>query len=53
MNKESTLAYIDSKWESWFVEGLADFVRIPNLSLLYDPEFATNGLIERAIDHVE
>ena len=53
MDRDATLSFIDEKWEPWFVEGLKEFIRIPNLSLMFDPEFQTNGLIERAIDLVD
>lgn len=44
---------INEKWDEWYVAGLSDFVAIPNLSPEYDPDFKTNGLIEKAIDHVD
>ena len=44
---------VDEHWDSWYVEGLKDFVRVPNLSLMCDPEFYTNGNTEKAIDVVE
>jgi hypothetical protein len=37
--------HIDEKYESWFIKGLSDFVRVPNLTLMADKDFATNGLI--------
>jgi len=45
MNKEATLKYITDNYESWFVAGLADFVRIPNLTIMVDQEYQTNGLV--------
>ena len=45
MNKEETLKFVESQWDSWFIPGLSEFIRIPNLSQLFDPEFLTNGLI--------
>lgn len=35
------------------LEGLKDFIRIPNLSPDYDPEFLTNGLITKCVDTVK
>jgi len=52
MDKEKTAAFIHKHWDSWFVPGLSDFVRIPNLTPLVDPEYFTNGLLEKAIDLV-
>lgn len=53
MNKDATLGYIEEKWEDWYVDGLKEFIKVPNLSLLYDPEYQTNGLIEQAMDLVD
>lgn len=39
-------SYVDEHYESWFIKGLGDFVRVPNLTLMADSEFATNGLIQ-------
>ena len=30
-----------------------DFIRIPNLSRNYDPEWATNGLLTKAAEHIK
>lgn len=46
-------AYIDEHYDSWFVKGLGDFVRVPNLTQMSDPEFATNGLIQKAMEVVD
>lgn len=40
-------------WQNWFVPGISDFVRIPNLSPLFDAEYQTNGLLEKAMDCVD
>ena len=53
VDKDATKAFIDEHWDSWFVQGLSDFIRIPNLTPMVDEEFLTNGLIDRAIDHVD
>jgi len=49
LDVERTKSFIDDKWNSWFVAGLSDFVRVPNLTPMVDPEFKTNGLIEKAM----
>ena len=36
---------VDSYWDSWFIKGISDFVRVPNLSPAFDSEYATNGLL--------
>jgi hypothetical protein len=45
MQKEKTQAYIDSMWDSWYVPGLSDFVRVPNLTEMVDKDYHTNGLV--------
>jgi acetylornithine deacetylase/succinyl-diaminopimelate desuccinylase-like protein len=43
---------VEAGWDKW-VEGLADFVRVPNLSPMVDPEFLTNGNTEKAMEVVD
>jgi len=49
LDVERTKKFIDDNWNSWYVAGLGDFVRVPNLTPMVDPEFKTNGLIEKAM----
>ena len=53
MESEGLVSYIDKNFDSWFVKGLGDFVRVPNLTQMADPEFKTNGLIYKAIEIVD
>lgn len=53
MDKTKTRDYIQTQWDDWFVKGLADFIRIPNLTPMVDPDYLTNGLLEKAMDHVD
>jgi hypothetical protein len=53
MSKEATQKIVDEHFDSWFVKGLSDFVRVPNLTSMVDPDFLTNGLIENAIEVVD
>lgn len=39
-------SFVDQHYESWFIKALGDFVRVPNLTLMADKDFATNGLIQ-------
>jgi acetylornithine deacetylase/succinyl-diaminopimelate desuccinylase-like protein len=52
-DKQATLAYIDSLWDSWFVKGLCEFIETPNLTPMVDNEYLTNGLVEKAIQLVD
>jgi acetylornithine deacetylase/succinyl-diaminopimelate desuccinylase-like protein len=51
--KDKTLAYIESHWENWYVKGLGDFIRVPNLTPMVDKEYLTNGLVEKSMDCVD
>ncbi len=53
MNKEATLKFVEENFDSWFVKGLSDFVRIPNLTTMVDDQYLTNGLNEQAIQLVD
>jgi len=53
VDKAATDRNIDEKWDDWYVKGLSDFIRVPNLSPNYDADFLTNGLIEQAIELVD
>jgi hypothetical protein len=53
MNKEETLKNIDAQWDSWFVPGLQDFVRVPNLTSMVDPDYLTNGLVQKSMECVD
>lgn len=49
------LAFSAAAWQDGglALEGLKSFIRVPNVSPGYDPEFFTNGLIIKAIDTVK
>ena len=53
MNKDKTLETVNTHWDNWFVAGLGDFIRVPNLTPMVDPEYLTNGLVEKAMDLVD
>lgn len=51
--QDAMASYIDAKFEESFVKPLQDFVRIPNLTPMVDPEYATNGLVQKAMECVD
>jgi len=53
VKKDATLKNVDAVWDDWYVKGLSDFIRIPNLTPMVDDEFLTNGLIQKAMDLVD
>lgn len=52
-DKAATEANIEAKWDDWYVKGLSEFIRVPNLSPNYDADFLTNGRIEEAMTLVD
>jgi hypothetical protein len=40
-------------WESWYIPGILEFVRIPNLTPMVDADYQTNGLLQKAMDVVD
>lgn len=46
---ESVQSFIHSKWDAEVVPTLAEYIKVPNLSPAFDPEFSTNGLQEEAM----
>jgi len=45
MESKDTTSYIDANFDTWFIQALGDFVRVPNLTQMADPDYKTNGLI--------
>ena len=43
-------ASIDKIWEDSAIPSLFEYLRVPNQSPSFDPEWATNGLLEKAMD---
>lgn len=54
MNVEHCINFCKKEWSEGghTLEGLKEFVRVPNLSTEYDPEYFTNGLVNKAIEVV-
>jgi len=46
INQYVTEKNMDKIWESWYVRGLADLVRIESSTPASDPDFMTNGKTE-------
>jgi len=44
--------FIGKFWDEKVLDTLADYVRIPNVSPLYDPQWKTNGLLNKAAQHL-
>ena len=50
VDKDATDRNIDERWDNWYIKGLEDFIRVPNLSPNFDNDFLTNGLIEQCME---
>lgn len=42
--------YIDQVWQSSIVPTLTDYIRIPNKSPMFDPDWLKNGYMQQAVD---
>ena len=49
MDSRQIASQIDQEWEHSVLPTLEHYIRIPNQSPLYDPEWATNGHMQRAL----
>lgn len=52
MEGEGYLAFAQNFWEKDVKQSICDFVAIPNLSPIFDSEWASNGNQEKAINHI-
>src|SRR6201991_2656159 len=49
MNADQTSSLIDETWASSIVPTLEQYIRIPNQSPLFDPDWKRNGHMDRAV----
>ena len=42
--------FVDELWDAEIVPRLMDYIRIPNVSPLFDPDWAAHGHMDRAVD---
>ena len=50
MNAEAIRQDVDRRWDSSIVPALQDYIRIPNQSPLFDPNWKKNGHMAAAVD---
>ena len=53
LNADKTREIIDAHWDNWYVKGLCEFIEVPNLTPMVDPNYLTNGLNEKAMALVD
>ncbi|EGR30789.1 hypothetical protein IMG5_123770 [Ichthyophthirius multifiliis] len=52
MDIQKTIQFIEQKWQNDIQQNLEDYIRIPNMSKSFDSEWNTNGLLEKAANHL-
>lgn len=50
MTDAQTTSLVDGVWEDQIVPQLVDYIRIPNKSPLFDPEWEEHGYMDQAVD---
>lgn len=53
VNPEDIKNYVNTEFDSTFEPSLEEFIKIPNLSPAYDPEWKTNGKLIQAAQHLK
>ncbi|TDI42336.1 MAG: M20/M25/M40 family metallo-hydrolase, partial [Acidobacteria bacterium] len=49
MDAKKTQSFIDSVWDESILPTLHEYIKIPNVSPLFDKEWATNGFLDQAV----
>jgi acetylornithine deacetylase/succinyl-diaminopimelate desuccinylase-like protein len=52
LDAATVTSHVDRAWDDHVVDALCEFIRIPNVSMAYDPDWATAGHMDRAVDLV-
>lgn len=50
---ENLSTFLDGFWEEKIVPAITDYIRIPNVSSAFDPDWQKNGHVDRALELVE
>ncbi len=50
MDNAKTLSLVERYWEQSILPTLTEYIKIPNQSPAFDKDWATNGLMDRAVD---
>ncbi|MGH8224180.1 MAG: M20 family metallopeptidase [Woeseiaceae bacterium] len=53
MNADKTAQFVNKLWDDSIIPALCDYIRIPNKSPIFDPEWAGHGHMDRAITLLE
>ena len=52
MNTDRTRRYVEELWDDSIVPELVEYVRIPNKSPHFDPQWAAHGYMDAAVEHM-
>ena len=50
MDSTTARAFIDRLWDHEIIPNLVDYIRIPNKSPAFDPDWQTHGYMDRAVE---
>lgn len=53
VDQAKTQQFVDKFWEDDIVPTITDYIAIPNVSSMFDPDWQANGHVERALELVE
>lgn len=52
MNTEQIKNYLSGFWDREIIPSLSEYIRIPNKSPMFDPQWQANGHMDKAVNHV-
>ena len=52
METTRTRRFVDEVWDGSILPTLSDYIRIPNKSPLFDPEWQAHGYMDRALERI-
>lgn len=52
INPDDITNFVNTEFDNVYKPSLEDFIRIPNLSPAFDPNWKTDGLLKQAADHI-
>jgi acetylornithine deacetylase/succinyl-diaminopimelate desuccinylase-like protein len=52
MNQDQIMDYVEQFWETDIIDSLADYIKIPNKSPMFDKDWEANGYMRDAMVHV-
>ena len=53
MDNAKTAAFVNEVWDSQIIPELCDYIRIPNKSPMFDPDWEQHGHMETAVQQLE